>query len=68
MLWLCIFNTSKALDPVTGPSSPWANVEKFWQFCQLYGDYQATPPGRRRQFVIDREQARRRAEACSPMQ
>jgi hypothetical protein len=68
MLWLSICNTSEALNPVAGPSRPWANVEKIWRFCQLYGDYQATPPSRRRQFILDREQARRQAETCSHLQ
>ncbi|MGF1517101.1 MAG: hypothetical protein ACFCVB_04750 [Nodosilinea sp.] len=67
MLWLSICNTSEALDPVAGNSCPWANVEKFWRFCQLYGDYQATPPSHRRQFIMDREQARRLVKTCSHM-
>ncbi|PSN13866.1 hypothetical protein C7293_14065 [filamentous cyanobacterium CCT1] len=51
--------TSEALAPIAPDSRPWATVEKFWQFCKRYGDYQATPPRLRRQFIINLEQARK---------
>ncbi|WOD40441.1 hypothetical protein [Nodosilinea sp. E11] len=57
MLWLSIAQTSGALDPLIAPHRPWSRVMALWQFCRLYGDYQATPPSLRRQFLIDREQA-----------
>ncbi|MGB3308385.1 MAG: hypothetical protein WBG32_17365 [Nodosilinea sp.] len=56
MLWLSMCQTSEALNPLVGNRKPWANLENFWRFCQLYGDYQATPPGLRRQFIIKIEQ------------
>ncbi|MGG6241522.1 hypothetical protein ACQ4N7_23090 [Nodosilinea sp. AN01ver1] len=59
MLWLSMVQTSEALDPIAPDSRPWATVEKFWRFCKLYGDYQATPPRLRRQFIISLEQARK---------
>jgi hypothetical protein len=65
MLWLSICHTSDALDPVTTNSRPWANVKKFWRFCKLYGDYQATPPSLRRQLLINIEQDRAQAKSCS---
>lgn len=63
MLWLSIYQNSEVLSPLTGDSRPWAKVGLFWRFCRLYGDYQATPPHLRRQFVINMEQARKE-RAC----
>ncbi len=68
MFWLSICQTSNALDPITSNRRPWATVEKFWQFCQFYGDYQATPPSRRRQFIFYTEQARIRQRACGELE
>jgi hypothetical protein len=65
MLWLSICQTSNALDPIAANRRPWAKVEKFWRFCQLYGEYQATPPSLRRQFIIKTEQDRDKAKSCS---
>lgn len=65
MFWLSISQTSTALDPVVAHSPPWAKMEKFWRFCRLYGEYQATPPSLRRQFILDMEQACREAKSCS---
>ena len=53
MLWLSMVQTSTALNPIAPDSRPWARVEKFWRFCNRYGDYQATPPHLRRQFMIN---------------
>ncbi|WP_156119681.1 hypothetical protein [Leptolyngbya sp. KIOST-1] len=55
MFWLSICQRSEALDPIAPDSRPWANVEKFWRFCKLYGDYQATPPRLRRRFILNLE-------------
>lgn len=63
MLWLSMCQTSEALDPIAANSRPWATVEKFWRFCKLYGNYQATPPHLRRQFIINFEQARKNEQA-----
>ncbi|MBE9137808.1 hypothetical protein IQ254_11495 [Nodosilinea sp. LEGE 07088] len=65
MLWLSMCQTSNALDPIAANSRPWAKVEKFWRFCQLYGDYQATSPSLRRQLAINIEQDRDKAKSCS---
>ena len=45
MFWLSIANVSSALEPIAAYSRPWATVKKFWQFCNAYGEYQATPLG-----------------------
>ncbi|MBD1915423.1 MULTISPECIES: hypothetical protein [Cyanophyceae] len=65
MFWLSIAQRSEAFDPITTNRRPWAKVKKFWQFCRFYGDYQATPPSLRRQFIIDRAQSRHPAKSCS---
>jgi hypothetical protein len=52
MFWLSICQTSEALDPVAGNSRPWANMQRFWRFCQRYGEYQSLPPSQRRKFAI----------------
>lgn len=65
MFWLSISQTSTALDPVVAHRQPWAKVERFWRFCKLYGEYQATPPSLRRQFLLNMEQARREAKSSS---
>jgi hypothetical protein len=57
MFWLSISNVSPALEPIAAHSRPWSTVKKFWQFCNSYGEYQATPPGQRRQFILNMEQA-----------
>ncbi|MFQ4138848.1 hypothetical protein PGN35_021290 [Nodosilinea sp. PGN35] len=64
MVWLSITQNAAALDCVAAHSRPWAQVEKFWRFCDRYGNYQATPPRLRRQFVIEMERARRQAKSC----
>lgn len=64
MLWLSICQTSTALDPIAAPSRPWAKVQKFWRFCQQYGEYQATPPSQRRRFVMALEETRRGSKPC----
>ncbi|MBE9157656.1 hypothetical protein IQ265_12585 [Nodosilinea sp. LEGE 06152] len=68
MLWLSIGQTSEALDPIAVNSRPWATLEKFWRFCKLYGDYQATPPRLRRQFIINLEQARKNDQVCGEVE
>lgn len=67
MLWLSMCQTSEALDPIAGNRRPWANVQKFWRFCQRYGDYQSLPPSQRRKFVIALEQAGLEAKTCSDL-
>lgn len=64
MLWLSICQTSDALDKVSASRRPWAKVQRFWRFCQRYGEYQALPPSQRRQFIIAMEQARCEARTC----
>ncbi|MEA5448468.1 hypothetical protein VB780_07815 [Leptolyngbya sp. CCNP1308] len=68
MVWLSITQNVDALDPVAAHSRPWAKVEKFWRFCNRYGDYQATPPRLRRQFIIEMERARSQAKSCADAQ
>ncbi len=68
MLWLSMGQTSEALDPIVGNRRPWANMQKLWRFCQRYGDYQATPPSHRRNFVIAlADQAGLEAKTCSDL-
>jgi len=57
MFWLSIANVSSALEPIAAYSRPWATVKKFCQFCNAYGEYQATPLGQRRRFILNMEQA-----------
>lgn len=65
MLWLSTCHTSDVFNPIVANRTPWANLETFWQFCQLYGDYQATPPSLRRRFIQKIEQDRDKAASCS---
>lgn len=67
MLWLSICQTSEALDAVAANSRPWAKGQRFWRFCQSYGEYQSLPPGQRRRFILAMEQASRGANACSDL-
>lgn len=65
MLWLSMCQTSEALNPIVANYHPWAKLKTLWQFCELYGDYQATPPHLRRRFIQKIEQERDKAAACS---
>ena len=56
MFWLSISNVSPALDPIAADSRPGSILRKFWQFCRFYGEYQATPPSQRRNFILRMEQ------------
>lgn len=56
MFWLSTANVSPELAPVAAHTRPWAILVKMWRFCNFYGEYQATPPSSRRQFVIELEQ------------
>lgn len=56
MFWLSISHVSPALDPIAARSRPWFIARRFWQFSQSYGDYQATPPSQRRNFIFRLDQ------------
>jgi hypothetical protein len=56
MLWLSTIHFSSALDAITPRTRPWSVVQRFWQFCNIYGEYQTQPPSHRRQFIVELEQ------------
>jgi hypothetical protein len=56
MFWLSISNVAPALDPIAANTRPGSILRRFWQFCQSYGEYQATPPKQRRNFILRMEQ------------
>lgn len=64
MLWLSISSTSTELDPIASHTRPWALLKKFWRFSNTYGEYQSLPPCKRRQFILDREQAEKTGDHC----
>ncbi len=59
MLQLLISNPSPELKAfrkeVAPDTEPWLGFKKFWQFSNLYGEYQSRSPRQRRQFIIDHE-------------
>ncbi|WP_155523600.1 hypothetical protein [Nodosilinea nodulosa] len=55
MLWLSMVHVSDELEPIAADSRPWATLQKFWRFCNLYGEYQSRPPSLRRQFIVELE-------------
>lgn len=62
MLWLSTTNVSPELEGIAAYTRPWAILKRFWQFSQQYGEYQATPPSHRRQFILDMEQQEKEAD------
>jgi len=64
MFWLSISNVSPALEPIAADSRLGFIVRRFWQFCRSYGEYQATPPSQRRNFILDMEEQQHQKSPC----
>ena len=65
MFWLSTANVSPELAPLAAHTRPWAVLVKMWRFCNFYGEYQATPPSLRRQFIIELEQHQQEAKTTA---
>ncbi|NEZ54369.1 hypothetical protein D0962_05195 [Leptolyngbyaceae cyanobacterium CCMR0082] len=66
MVWFIIIHYSSEIDAVSAYAYPQSALKtflhKFWKFSKAYGEYQVLPPGRRRQFLIDKKQNEKPAE------
>ena len=65
MFWLSTANVSPELAPLAAHTRPWAVLVKMWRFCNFYGEYRATPPSLRRQFIIELEQHQQEAKTTA---
>ncbi|MEM6435623.1 MAG: hypothetical protein AAF773_17490 [Cyanobacteria bacterium P01_D01_bin.115] len=67
MFWLSTANVSPELAPLAAHTRPWAVLVKMWRFCNFYGEYRATPPSLRRQFVIELEHRQQEVGSTAPV-
>jgi hypothetical protein len=65
MFWLSISTLSPELEAIAPQARPWAIIKKIWQFSRTYGEYQSLPPSQRRNFILEQENRRDRADGCS---